>query len=86
MDGTVTPWWTIKPDQMQILNPMLILIFIPLFETVVYPVLQNMGIKRPLQKIGLGGFLTAVAFLISAIVEYKLEVRYSPARGFFLQI
>nr|XP_018914464.1 PREDICTED: peptide transporter family 1-like isoform X1 [Bemisia tabaci] len=76
MDGTVTPWWTIKPDQMQILNPMLILIFIPLFETVVYPVLQNVGIKRPLQKIGLGGFLTAVAFLISAIVEYKLEPSY----------
>lgn len=30
--------FTLQPDQMQALNPVLILVFIPIFETVVYPV------------------------------------------------
>jgi dipeptide/tripeptide permease len=30
--------FTIQPDQVQALNPILILVFIPIFETIVYPV------------------------------------------------
>lgn len=29
--------FAIQPDQMQALNPILILVFIPIFETIVYP-------------------------------------------------
>jgi solute carrier family 15 oligopeptide transporter 1 len=66
--------WSLKPDQMQVANPLLILIFIPVFETVLYPLLAKCNIKRPLQKLWLGGILAAVAFVISAIVELQLEV------------
>jgi solute carrier family 15 oligopeptide transporter 1 len=66
--------WSLKPDQMQVVNPLLILVFIPVFETVLYPLLSKCNIKRPLQKLGIGGILAAVAFVISAIVELQLEV------------
>lgn len=69
--------WSLKPDQMQVVNPLLILIFIPVFETVLYPILAKCNIKRPLQKLGIGGVLAAVAFVISAIVELQLEDTYA---------
>ncbi|KAL5232675.1 hypothetical protein ACI65C_000085 [Semiaphis heraclei] len=64
--------WTMKPDQMQVMNPLLVLLFIPFFETVVYPLLAKIGIKKPLQKIALGGFLAALAFVLSAVVQNKI--------------
>ncbi|XP_060840474.1 peptide transporter family 1-like [Rhopalosiphum padi] len=64
--------WTMKPDQMQVMNPLLVLLFIPFFETIVYPVLAKIGIKKPLQKISLGGFLAALAFVLSAVVQNKI--------------
>lgn len=48
-------FYTILPDQMQVVNPFLILAFIPLYEVVFYPLLNLIGIRRPLQKITLGG-------------------------------
>lgn len=41
--------FTIKPDQMQVINPLLIILFIPLWDLFVYPMLAKIGIKRPLQ-------------------------------------
>lgn len=72
MDGEFCGY-TIKPDQMQVVNPLLILGFIPLFDYVLYPVLGKVGISRPLQKLTLGGLLAAAAFALSAFVELKLE-------------
>lgn len=66
--------WTMKPDQMQVINPLLVLLFIPFFEIVVYPTLAKIGIRKPLQKISLGGFLAALAFVLSAAVQNKIIV------------
>lgn len=66
--------WTMKPDQMQVMNPLLVLFFIPIFETVVYPTIAKIGIRKPLQKIALGGFLAALAFVLSAFVQNKIIV------------
>ena len=72
MDGEL--WgYTIKPDQMQVINPLLILGFIPIFDCIIYPMLSTIGIRRPLQKLTLGGLLAAVAFVASALVELKIE-------------
>jgi len=68
--------YTIKPDQMQVINPILILFFIPIFEMFIYPALKHIGISKPLQKLVIGGFLMAVAFACSAIVELKVEVMF----------
>jgi solute carrier family 15 (oligopeptide transporter), member 1 len=69
-------FYTIKPDQMQVVNPLLILVFIPLYEVIFYPLLNLVGIRRPLQKIALGGVFAGVAFLCSMFVEINLEPTY----------
>ena len=66
-------FYIIKPDQMQMINPLLILVFIPLFEAFVYPVLNKIGLGRPLQRLTLGGILAGVAFLLSSFVEFAIE-------------
>lgn len=66
--------WDIKPDQLQVLNPLLILAFIPLYDVAFYPALRLVGIRRPLQKLTLGGILAGIAFIISGVVELELEV------------
>lgn len=74
MNGKV--WgFTILPEQMHIVNPVLILAFIPLFELIVYPVLAKFRLIRDsLQKLFWGGLIAAVAFGMSAAVEYTVEV------------
>lgn len=73
--------YEIKPDQMQVVNPLLILVFIPLYDVLFYPLLSKIGVRRPLQKLTLGGILAGVAFLCSAIVELQLEKTYPVLPG-----
>lgn len=72
MDGDLG-FMTIKPDQIQVFNPIMILSFIPLFEAVIYPLISKIGINTPLRKLTVGGFLAAIAFIVSGIVEMQLE-------------
>lgn len=72
MNGDIG-FYTIKPDQIQMLSALMTLLSIPLFETVIYPVLRKFGIRRPLQKMSIGGICSAIAFLVSAIVQFKVE-------------
>lgn len=72
MDGDLG-FYVVKPDQMQFLNPLMILIFIPLFDYILYPVLNIFGVRRPLQKMTIGGVLAGVSFLISSFVQIKID-------------
>ncbi|KAG4065446.1 hypothetical protein HA402_003261 [Bradysia odoriphaga] len=76
MNGEVGGYFTIKPDQMQVINPLLIILFIPLWDLFVYPMLSKIGIRRPLQKLTFGMILAGLAFTISGLVELKLESGY----------
>ncbi|XP_072947569.1 peptide transporter family 1-like [Epargyreus clarus] len=68
---------TVKPDQLQALSPICILILIPIFQKFVYPYLEKRNILvNPLHKITLGGALTGVAFIVSAVVEIYLKTTY----------
>lgn len=82
LDGDIG-FYEIKPDQMQVFNPLLILVFIPLYDAVFYPLLSKVGLRRPLQKLTAGGILAGIAFLLSAFVEFQLEETYPvlPAAG-----
>lgn len=71
----------VKPDQMQLVNPLLILLFIPLYDVLFYPLLSKIGIRRPLQKLTLGGIFGGIAFLLSGIVELELEKTYPVLAG-----
>ncbi|XP_042891417.1 solute carrier family 15 member 2-like isoform X2 [Penaeus japonicus] len=69
--------WTIKPDQMQVINPFFILMLIPIFDSFVYPLLAKCNLlTKPLTRIFTGGVLAGVAFLISGFLELKLETTY----------
>lgn len=72
MNGEIGAF-TIKPDQMQVINPLLILAFIPFFEGLVYPILEKLGVRTPLQKLTFGGILAGAAFVISGFVEIALD-------------
>jgi len=59
LSATQTEGWVgnakIRPDQMQIMNPIMILAFLPLFQYCVYPALEWCGIKMtPLRKMSAG--------------------------------
>ncbi|KAL0872177.1 hypothetical protein ABMA27_004584 [Loxostege sticticalis] len=76
MDGRLGPI-TIKPDQMQVLNPICILILIPLAQKYIYPFLEKRNIlKNPLHKLTLGGVLAGLAFIASGVVEIQLRTTY----------
>lgn len=73
MNGRIGSW-VFKPDQMQVVNPILIMILLPLFEYAVYPLLSKMRLlRKPLQRIATGGMLAAVAFIISALIQIQLD-------------
>lgn len=58
------------PDQMQIFPPVLVMIFIPLFGYVVYPLCEKMGIGvTELRKMSGGMIIASVAFVISGFVQ-----------------
>ncbi|MCE9605302.1 MAG: POT family MFS transporter [Planctomycetia bacterium] len=60
------------PAQLQAVNPLLVMIFIPLFNYVVYPTLNRWFRLTPLRKIGIGFLFTAAAFGVSLLIEMKI--------------
>jgi proton-dependent oligopeptide transporter, POT family len=60
------------PDQIQSVNPILILLGIPFFTYVVYPLMAKFFEPTPLRKIGIGLALTAASFALSAVVEHRM--------------
>ncbi|XP_059050776.1 peptide transporter family 1-like [Achroia grisella] len=68
---------TVKPDQMQVLNPIFVLILIPVTQKYIYPFLEKRNIlKNPLHKLTLGGILAGVAFIVSGLVEIYISTKY----------
>jgi len=69
--------WQILPDQMQVANPILIILCIPLFDKIIYPLLGKCGIlKTPLQRIVTGCVLCGAAFIVSGVLELQLKKGY----------
>ena len=74
MDGNLFNAYRLKPDQIQVVNPLLIILFIPIFEYIIYPLLAKVNIlKKPLQRMVTGGILAAVAFIICGFFQLKIE-------------
>jgi proton-dependent oligopeptide transporter, POT family len=62
----------IRSSQVQAVNSVLTLTFIPLFAYVVYPLLDRVWRLTPLRKIGLGLLVIGLSFLVSAWIEARL--------------
>jgi len=56
-------------SQVQAVNPAFILILIPVFTYVLYPLISKVFPLNPLRKIGIGFVLTAGSFVLSALIE-----------------
>lgn len=69
-------FYTIKADQFNVVNPLLVVLLIPVFEHVLYPLLSKIRIRTALQKAAAGGVCAGVSFLISAVVEFQIKSKY----------
>ncbi|XP_043450233.1 solute carrier family 15 member 2 isoform X2 [Prionailurus bengalensis] len=82
--------FVLQPDQMQVLNPLLVLIFIPLFDFVIYRLVSKCGINfSSLRKMAVGMILASLAFAVAAAVELKINRMTPPQPGpqeIFLQV
>lgn len=67
------------PSQIQAVNPILIMVFIPLFTYVIYPLLNRIVPMTPLRKMAMGFFLAVGAFLISGYIERQIGSGVAPA-------
>lgn len=61
------------PSQIQAVNPLLILLFVPLFTYWIYPTLGRWFELTALRKMSFGFFLTIPAFALSTLIELWLE-------------
>ncbi len=61
----------IGAEQMQSLNPLLIMLFVPIFTLWIYPRLGRFA--APLKRMSYGLFLASVSFVAVALIEQRLE-------------
>ncbi|XP_067686847.1 solute carrier family 15 member 1-like isoform X2 [Haliotis asinina] len=74
MDGSMGSLGRLKPDQFQVLNPLLIILLIPVFEHIIYPLLDCCKIPhRPLQRMVVGMSFGVLAFIVAGLVQVKLD-------------
>lgn len=66
-------------SQIQAINPLLILTFIPLFTMVVYPAIDKVFKLTPLRKIGIGLFLAAAAFGVVTLSQSWIDAGERPS-------
>jgi POT family proton-dependent oligopeptide transporter len=66
-------------SQIQASNPVLIMLFIPLFTLFVYPTVERFTAVTPLRKIGVGFFLTVLSYLLMAQIEVWIAAGQTPS-------
>uniref|UniRef100_H0X1P3 Solute carrier family 15 member 1 n=1 Tax=Otolemur garnettii TaxID=30611 RepID=H0X1P3_OTOGA len=65
----------IQPDQMQTVNPILIVIMVPIFDGVLYPLIAKCGFNfTSLRRMTAGMFLAAMAFVVAALVQVEIDI------------
>ncbi len=72
------------PSQIQAINPILIMLFIPLFSYVIYPAIHRIFSLTALRKISIGFFVTVLAFALSAEIERHISAGAHPNIGWQL--
>ncbi len=66
------------PSQIQAANPLLIMLLVPLFSSVIYPFLSRFFVLTALKKMTIGLFLMVVAFAIPAYIQMQLDHGLTP--------
>lgn len=68
----------VKAAQVQAINPLLIMLMIPLFTYSVYPTINRVVRLTPLRKVAMGMFLMVAAFAITAYAEMLIDRQGQP--------
>ncbi|MEK7705994.1 MAG: hypothetical protein AAB426_13615 [Myxococcota bacterium] len=77
LDAVYKEWMTfaLQASQLAALNPLMVMIIIPLLNVAVYAPLEQRGITpKPLQKMTVGMFLAAAAFAVAALLQTRIEL------------
>lgn len=66
--------FSLLPEQVQVLNPIFLVSFIPIFTYGVYPFVERMGIKTtPLRRLGTGFLLTGLSFVVISMIQQSID-------------
>uniref|UniRef100_A0A673HSD2 Solute carrier family 15 member 1-like n=1 Tax=Sinocyclocheilus rhinocerous TaxID=307959 RepID=A0A673HSD2_9TELE len=64
----------LQPDQMQTVNPILILTLVPIMDRLIFPLIQKCGINfSPLKRMTVGMLFAAMAFVSAALVQIEID-------------
>lgn len=73
MDGHFFGFFNMYPDQISLLNPLFMLILVPLFVYIIYPIVWKYDcLVRPLRRMGYGCFLATLSFVAAGIIQFLL--------------
>lgn len=76
LDVNILGWkGTLLPSQIPALNPIMVMVLIPLFTFVIYPLCEKIFKTEmtPLKRMGAGMFVAAASFVLVAIYQYILD-------------
>ncbi|RKR84750.1 POT family proton-dependent oligopeptide transporter [Mucilaginibacter gracilis] len=72
--------FNIIAGQVNTVNTIFLLLFIPIFNYWIYPSLDKIGLKTtPLRRLGFGLFLTALSFVVIALIQTNIDHGGSPS-------
>ncbi len=72
------------PTQIVAVNPLGIIVLIPIFSYVIYPAINRVFRLTALRKIGLGLFLAATPFVVNAFIEARIIAGEQPSIGWLI--
>uniref|UniRef100_V9KDK8 Solute carrier family 15 member 2 n=1 Tax=Callorhinchus milii TaxID=7868 RepID=V9KDK8_CALMI len=82
--------FVLQPDQMQTINSILILVFIPIFDLGIYPLTTKCKLNlTPLRRMAVGMVLASLAFVAATLVEIETQksvIAEPGARESYIQI
>jgi POT family proton-dependent oligopeptide transporter len=67
------------PSQVQVINPILVMAFIPIFTLYIYPFAEKFVKVTAKRKIGVGFFFAAASFAVIAVAEQLIQTGHTPS-------
>ena len=66
------------PAQIQTVNPVFVLVLLPLSSYVIYPAIERFWKLNPLRKMGMGMFALILSFVIVALIQMRIDAGGKP--------
>lgn len=72
-------FFELHPAQLVAANPLMIMLLIPVFSYVIYPAINKVFPLTALRKIGIGLFVAALSFVVTALIETRITAGARPS-------